>query len=108
MKKLFKLFLYSFLIGAIFFGNIDDVYFEGKEFAWYNIFIIFLFFIYREYREFTEKRSFDEYYNRWKEDNQRIKLECKEEIAQIKKEYEQIIKEKSNELDKLLSKKEKA
>lgn len=108
MKKLFKLFLYSFLIGAIFFGNIDDVYFEGKEFAWYNIFIIFLFFIYREYREFTEKRSFDECYNRWKEDNQRIKLECKEEIAQIKKEYEQIIKEKSNELDKLLSKKEKA
>ena len=30
------------------------------------------------------------------------------EPQKIKKEYEQIIKEKSNELDKLLSKKEKA
>jgi hypothetical protein len=96
MKSLLKLFLYSFLVGAFFFGGFDDVYFEGKEFTWYNIFIIFLFFIYREYREFTEKRSFDECYNRWEEDKQRIKQEYKEEIAQIKEKYEKIIREKSN------------
>lgn len=96
MKHLFKLFLFSILIGTFFFSGFDDIYFENKEFTWYNIFIIFLFLIYREYREHEEKRSFDECYNRWKEEKEQIKLEYKEEIAQIKEKYEKIIREKSN------------